>query len=98
MGNRLFFVESLEILYFTRMDKISRNWGRLSLSERADLGVIFPKAWKSKEFIIAGKCFTPRALNMDAVGRTFKQLWRCSEGFKIENLNDHKALFVLDDE
>ena len=33
---------------------------------------------------------------MDAVGRTFKMLWRCRDGFKIQNLDDHKALFVFD--
>lgn len=35
---------------------------------------------------------------MDAVGRTFKQVWQCSNGFKIQNMSDHKALFVFDDE
>lgn len=44
------------------------------------------------------KFFTTRALNMDTIGRTFKQLWRCSKGFRIQNLNDHKVLLVFDDE
>lgn len=28
---------------------------------------------------------------------TFKQLWQCSNGFKIRSFDDHKALFVFDD-
>ena len=39
---------------------------------------------------------TSRVLNMEAVGRTFKQLWRSVNGFRIRNLGDHKVLFVLD--
>lgn len=37
---------------------------------------------------------------MDAVGRTFKQVWRCSDGFMIRNMNmnDHKVLFGFGDE
>lgn len=35
---------------------------------------------------------------MDAVARPFKQVWRCSDCFKIQNLRDHKVLFVFEDE
>lgn len=33
---------------------------------------------------------------MDVVARTFKQLWRSTNGFKIWHLGDHKVLFVFD--
>lgn len=59
---------------------------------------VLPKARRTNEFILVAKFLTIRALNMDAVGRTFKQLQRCNDGFRIHNLNDHKALFVFDDE
>lgn len=32
---------------------------------------------------------------MDAVARTFRQLWRSTNGFKIRNLGDHIVLFVF---
>ena len=32
---------------------------------------------------------------MDVVARTFKQLWRSTNGFKIRQLRDHKVLFVF---
>lgn len=35
---------------------------------------------------------------MEVVGRTFKQVWRCSDDFMIRNMNDHKVLFRFDDE
>lgn len=33
---------------------------------------------------------------MEAMARTFKQLWRSTNGFKICNHNDHRVLFVFD--
>ena len=35
---------------------------------------------------------------MEAVGRTFKPLWRSQNGFKISNEGGHKVLFVFDKE
>lgn len=72
--------------------------GKTISSKKEDSGFVLPKARKENEFIIAAKFLTTRVLNMEAVGRTFKQLWWCSDSFKIRNLNDHKALFVFDDE
>lgn len=80
------------------MEDLSRKWGKLSLTEKEKAGYVLPKTQRKYEFMIAAKFLTPRALNMDAVGRTFKQVWQCSDGFKIRNMSDHKALFVFDDE
>ena len=33
---------------------------------------------------------------MDVVARTFKQIWRSTNGFKIRHQGDHKVLFVFD--
>lgn len=46
--------------------------------------------------MLAAKFLTPRFLIMDVVARTFKQLWRSTNGFKIKRLGDHKVLFVFD--
>lgn len=88
------FLSSLSIFF---MEDLSRSWCKLSLSNGEDSGFVLPKSWRFNEFIIAAKYFTTRALNMDAIGRIFKQLWRCSDGFKIRSLTSHKALFVFYD-
>lgn len=41
------------------------------------------------------KFMTPRFLNMDIVARTFKQIWRSTNGFSIRNLGNHIVLFVF---
>lgn len=33
---------------------------------------------------------------MEAVVRTFKQLWRSENGFKIHNMGNHVVFFVFD--
>lgn len=64
------------------MDELARSWGKLTLSNKENAGIVLPKAPKLNEFILVAKFYTPRALNMEAVGRTFKLLWRCSDGFR----------------
>ena len=43
-----------------------------------------------------GGFLTPRFLNMEAMARTFKQLWRSTNGFKIQNHKEQRVLFVFD--
>lgn len=80
------------------MDELTRCWGKFTLSEKENAGIILPKAPKGTMYYLAAKFYTPRTLNMEAVGRTFKLLWWCSDGFRIRNLNDHKVLSVFEDE
>ena len=80
------------------MEELTRCWGNFTFSKKKNAGIDLPKAPKGKEFFLAAKFYTPRALNIGAVGRTFKLLWRCSDGFRIRNLNDHKVVFVFEDE
>lgn len=37
-----------------------------------------------------------RTLNVEAVARTFKQLWRSRNGFKIKDLGNNILLFIFD--
>lgn len=48
----------------------------------------------SAEFILAMKFLTSRALNMEAIIKTFTPLWKAVSGFKVRNVGDHILLFV----
>ena len=55
-----------------------------------------PKDRASHEHTIVAKFLTKRALNIDAVIRTFSPLWCSRNGFKVCNTEDHVLLFVFD--
>lgn len=78
------------------MDDLTKHWNCLSLSEREGYDICFKKDRYSKEHIIAARFLTRRALNMDAVARTFKPLWRANNGFTVSNEGSHRVLFVFD--
>ena len=80
------------------MEDLSRQWSCLSLSEKEGDDICFKQDRRRQEFIIAALFLTRHALNMDAIGRTFKPLWRSQNGFKISNEGGHKVLFVFDKE
>ena len=45
---------------------------------------------------MAAKFLTRRALNVEAIGRTFKSLWRAKKDFKVREAGDHVLLFVFE--
>ena len=79
------------------MEDLSKSWKKLLLTEKEESGFVLTKVQRKNEFLLATKFFTTRALNMEAMGQTFKQVWRCSNGFMIRKMNDHKVLFGFDD-
>lgn len=77
------------------MEDLTRSWNKLSLDEREGSRLILKNQLRSAEFILVAKFLTKSVLNMEAVARTFSQLWRSTIGFKIRNLEDHLVLFVF---
>ena len=80
------------------VEEITRSWNNLSLDEREGSRITLKNTSRSSEFILAAKFLTKRVLNMDAVARTFRQLWRSTAGFKIRNLHNHMVLFVFNNQ
>ena len=80
------------------MDDILYDWKKLSLTEEEDtkLSLSKSKNIRSKEFVLAAKFLTKRALNVEAIGRTFKPLWRAKKEFKVREAGDHILLFVFE--
>ena len=82
------------------MDDILQDWKKISLTEEEDtkLSLSKSKNLHSKEFVLAAKFLTRRALNVEAIGRTFKPLWRAKKEFKVREVCDHILLFVFETE
>ena len=80
------------------MDDILYNWKKLSLTEEEDTKLSLSKSKNLciKEFVLAAKFLTKRALNVEAIGRTFKLLWRAKKEFKVCEARNHILLFVFE--
>ncbi|KAK9984551.1 hypothetical protein SO802_034076 [Lithocarpus litseifolius] len=77
------------------MEKMMGSWKKLSLSESEGNKFIVQDEVMVKEHLLEAKFLTRRALNMEAITRTFKLLWKTRKGFEIRDMGDHKVLFVL---
>ena len=77
------------------MEDLSKQWTKFSLLDREEDKIRLGKNRGSNEHIIAVKFLTQRTLNVDAIGRNFKPLWRAINGFTIKNMGNHILLFVF---
>ena len=79
------------------MEDLSVMWKKFSLSEEEEseyIGQIFETTGGK---VLAAKFFTRRVLNMEAIARTFKQLWQTKKSFEIKDMGNHVVLFVFSD-
>ena len=80
------------------MDEITRRCDKLSLSVREEKRIVLSKKKQVVEFILAAKFCIKRALNMEAMARTFRPLWRTKGNFHITNNGDNFLLFKFEQE
>ena len=78
------------------MEDLTQNWSQLTLSDREGRSCSLTKDDGQKNFSIAAKFLTKRALSVDVIARTFTPLWRSQNGFEIKNFGEHKILFTFD--
>ncbi|XP_075675157.1 uncharacterized protein LOC142644423 [Castanea sativa] len=80
------------------MEEVLEDWKKLSLIEAEGVKVSVKKSKNrtAKEYVLVAKFLTKRALNVEAVGRTFKPLWRSRGEVAIREAEDHVLLFVLE--
>ena len=45
---------------------------------------------------MAGNFLTKRALSVEVLAQTFTPLWKVRNGFKIQNIGNHRILFTFD--
>jgi len=107
--NNLFRDTIISIIFFTIVlryhDVIDTNkicltqlWENLSLNDREGGEFQFEKTTEGPNYTIAAKFLTKRALNTEAIIKTFNSIWRSKNGFKVRNVGNHILLFVFDNE
>lgn len=79
------------------MEKLYVMWEKLTLSEEE--GNLFKSENLERRGgqVVAAKFFTHRALNMEAIARTFKPLWKTENDFDVKDMGNHMVLFEFTD-
>ena len=80
------------------MENLARLWEKFSLSEEEGSLYKSEALEGGSRHVIATKFFTHRALNMEAIARTFKPLWQTKLGFEVKDVGNHTVHFVFGDE
>ncbi|KAL0007019.1 hypothetical protein SO802_008521 [Lithocarpus litseifolius] len=79
------------------MEDLTKSWSCITLSEFEGSGLHLTEEQAELEHVLVVKFLTKRALNIDAIAKTFTPLWRAKNGFKIQKEGDHVVLFTFDD-
>ena len=79
------------------MANIEDLWARFSLTEEEEQGANVPRKKDVAIVRLAAKIFTKRVVNAEAVGRTFKPLWKPIGEMKIRDIRGNILLFEFDD-
>ena len=80
-----------------RMDGMENMWSRFSLNEEEECGAEVSKDDVKEINRLAGRFFTKRVLNVEAVGCTFKPLWKLKGEVKIRDLRDNILVFEFEE-
>ena len=46
-------------------------------------------------FFLVARFYTGRVLNMEAITKTLKLLWRTRKGFEVRDMGNHRVLFIF---
>ena len=72
-------------------------WSHFTLSEEEMQGANVPSSKEASVHCLAGKFLTKRIINVEAVARTFKPLWKPVGELKIQDVGRNVLVFEFDD-
>lgn len=71
------------------MEDLAKDWKKLSLSTKEDYRFDLSKKQKVQNYVLAAKFFTRRVLNIEAVAKTFRPLWRTRGKFEVNDIGEN---------
>lgn len=78
------------------MEDLAKSWSCLTFSDVEGSHLSITEEDAVTDFVLAAKFLTKRALNIEAIAKTFTPLWRMKNGFKVTKESDHVVLFTFD--
>ena len=67
-----------------------------TLSNKEGKKVVLSKRKQIQEFILATKFFTKRIVNIDAIAKMFRPLWRARQNFNIRDAGNNNLVFAFE--
>uniref|UniRef100_A0A7N2R2G9 DUF4283 domain-containing protein n=1 Tax=Quercus lobata TaxID=97700 RepID=A0A7N2R2G9_QUELO len=78
------------------MEDLTKSWTKLSLSEKEGDKLDLSKRKKTQGFVLVAKFYTCRSVNLEAVAKTFRPLWRTKHKFEVSDAGDNRLLFAFE--
>ncbi|XP_050254831.1 uncharacterized protein LOC126700664 [Quercus robur] len=80
------------------MDDPAKQWARLSLKAKENQTIDLPPAVECNSRILVAKLFTKRKVNLEALTRTLRSMWRSIQTFEVRDLGSNTVLLIFEDE
>ena len=74
------------------MDDLAQQWQKLTLSVNEDKKVDLMAKKKAGEHVLAAKFLTHQNVNLEAVARTFRPIWRTRGSFEVNEAGNNMVL------
>ena len=80
------------------MEEISKRCEKLKLTEHEADQVELEDKEVSEGWVLAGKFLSKRRINLEAVVKTLKPIWKTTENFMVQDTGDNITLFLFQKE
>ena len=77
------------------MDAIINKCANLKLSEKEGSEVDLALLWVNQGLVLAGKFCTKQRVNLEAIGRALRSMWRTKRDFEVSDMGENKVLFLF---
>ena len=78
------------------MEDLTSSWQKLSLTNKEGVNVDLTENKRLNNFALLAKFFSQGSLNVDAVVRTFRPLWRTKGSFQASDAKENFMVFTFD--
>ena len=80
------------------MDDVTKKWEKLSLTDVEGKECALIDGVIEDSFALVAKFLAKWKINLEAVARTFRSVWKSDGDFEFRDLGNNKALIVFTDE
>nr|XP_023915780.1 uncharacterized protein At4g02000-like [Quercus suber] len=80
------------------MEDLETQWARFSLKTKESSTIDLPPMVESHNHILVAKLFTKRRVNLEALTKTLRSMWRSVRSFEVRDLGSNTVLIIFEDE